>query len=64
MCNNCVAVLADNVTRTLQEVQNEKSEQQLEMWVFSCIDDMQHICVYYINRQAESAVQKQNYSSD
>jgi len=35
MCNDCVVMLAGSITRTLQDVQNEKSEQQLEVYVSS-----------------------------
>ena len=31
--SNCVVMLAGSMTRTLQDVQNEKSEHQLEVYV-------------------------------
>lgn len=40
--NDGIVIVAGNMTRTLQEVQNEKSDQQMEVWVCSCTALLYH----------------------
>jgi len=52
MHNDFIVVLAGSVTRTLQDVQNEKSEQQLEVYVSTVLV----ICLCSISRGDNATV--------